>query len=112
MTLDRQYESKQIDGPTFRGNNPSRSHGPDDEIMPTTELIDSFAEFAKAKVEQAGNELSIDDLFDDWRLQHPSSDDWLAVKASLRDLASGESGRPFDEFAVEFRQRNGIRETP
>ena len=82
-----------------------------DRIMPTTELIDSFAEFAKAKVEQAGNELSIDDLFDDWRLQHPPSGDWLAIKASLQDLASGEVGRPFDEFAAEFRQRNGIRET-
>ena len=32
--------------------------------MPTTELIESFSEFAKAKVDQAGNDLSIDDLYD------------------------------------------------
>ena len=80
--------------------------------MPTTELIDSFSQFARARVDQAGNDLSIDDLFDEWRMQHPSAEDWLAIKASLRDLEHGETGRPFDEFAEEFLRRNGIRETP
>ncbi len=79
--------------------------------MPTTELIDSFSQFAKARVDQGGNDLSIDDLFDEWRMQHPPAEDWLAIKASLRDVERGETGRPFDEFAEEFRQRNGIRET-
>ena len=80
--------------------------------MPTIELIESFSEFAKAKVDQAGNDLSIDDLYDEWRTQHPPADDLLAIKASLRDMENGETGRSFDDFAAEFRHRNGVRETP
>ena len=80
--------------------------------MPIIELIESFSEFAKAKVDQAGNDLSIDDLYDEWRTQHPPADDLLAIKASLRDMENGETGRSFDDFAAEFRYRNGIRETP
>lgn len=80
--------------------------------MPTTELIESFSEFAKAKVDQAGNDLSIDDLYDEWRTQHPPADDLLAIKASLRDMENGDTGRAFDDFAAEFRHGNGIRETP
>ena len=80
--------------------------------MPTTELIENFSEFAKAKVNQAGTDLSIDDLYDEWRMQHPPTDDLLAIQASLRDMKSGETGRSFDDFAGEFRGRNGIRESP
>jgi hypothetical protein len=34
--------------------------------------------------------------------------DVLAVAASLRDMETGETGRPFDEFSDEFCRRNGI----
>ncbi len=80
--------------------------------MPTIELIESFSEFAKAKVDQAGNDLSIDDLYDEWRTQHPPADDLLAIKASLRDMENGDTGRSLDDFAAEFRRQNGIREMP
>lgn len=79
--------------------------------MPTTELIESFARFAKGKVDQAGNDLSIDELFDEWRTENPPDDDLLAIQASLRDMANGETGRPYDDFAADFRRRNNIRET-
>ena len=79
--------------------------------MATTELIESFTRFAKEKVDREGNDLSIDDLFDEWRNQHPPADNLLAIKASLRDMENGEAGRPFDDFAKEFRQRNRIQET-
>ena len=46
--------------------------------------------------------------FDDVR----RTDDWLAIRASLRDIEQGETGRPFDEVAAEFRQRNNIRTQP
>ena len=35
-----------------------------------------------------------------------SRQDLLAIAASVRDLEGGVSGRPFDEFAREFRRRN------
>lgn len=79
--------------------------------MSTTEHIESFTRFAKEKVDQEGNELSIEDLFDEWRILHPPMDDLLAIKASLRDMENGETGRSFDDFAKEFRQRNRIQET-
>ena len=79
--------------------------------MRTTELIESFTQFAMTRVDQEGNELSIVDLFDDWRIRHPLTEDLLAIKASLRDMENGETGRSFDDFAKEFRQRNRIQET-
>lgn len=36
------------------------------------------------------------------------TEDWLATRASLRDIEEGETGRPFDEFTKEFRRRNNI----
>jgi hypothetical protein len=32
----------------------------------------------------------------------------LAVRASLRDMDRGETGMPLEQFAAEFRKRNGI----
>lgn len=80
--------------------------------MPTIELIESFSQFARARVDQAGSDLAIDDLYDEWRAQHPPEDDLLAIKASLRDMEQGETGRPFDDFAAAFRSRNGIPASP
>jgi len=74
--------------------------------MATTEQdIDSFAQFAKQKLAQAEGELSMDDIYDEWRIQHPPSEDALAIKAALRDMHNGERGQPFDEFVQEFRAR-------
>jgi hypothetical protein len=72
--------------------------------------IDSFARFAKGQLSRGGHLLSIDELFDQWRVQQPPPADVLAIKASLRDMEDGERGRPFSEFCEEFRQRNGIPE--
>lgn len=69
--------------------------------------IESFTTFAQAKIAQ-GTNVSIDELYDQWREGHPSTEDELAIRASLRDLANGETGRPFEEFAAEFRQRNKL----
>jgi len=79
--------------------------------MPTSELIESFAQFARAQVNARGEALPIDELFDEWRILNPPSDDWLAIQASLRDMEHSETGRPVEDFAAEFRQRNHIRET-
>ncbi len=80
--------------------------------MPTIELVESFSQFAWARVDQARSNLPIDDLYDEWRAQHPPADDLLAIKASLRDMKQGETGRSFDEFASAFQSRNGIPASP
>ena len=77
--------------------------------MATTEQdIDRFARFAKERIASGRAKLSIDELFDQWRIQHPPEEDTLAIQASLRDIERGETGRPFGEFAREFRKRNDI----
>ena len=52
----------------------------------------------------AGLAQPLAEAFDDMR----RADDWLAIRASLRATEQGETGRPFDEFAAEFRQRNDV----
>ncbi len=37
-----------------------------------------------------------------------SKQDVLAIAASIRDMERGLSGRPYDEFAKDFRLRNKI----
>ena len=74
--------------------------------MATTEQdIDSFAQ---QKLAQAEGELSMDDIYDEWRIQHPPSEDALAIKAALRDMHNGEKGRPLDEFLTELRAEKSI----
>ena len=72
--------------------------------MPTTELIDSFVEFAHEQVRQHGDAISMDELYDEWRSRNPPSDDWLAIRASLEDMAAGEVGEDFAVFATSIRQ--------
>ena len=78
--------------------------------MPILDLIENFTQFARAQVKERGDGIPIDELFDEWRILNPPSDDWQAIHASLRDLEHGETGRPFEDFAAEFRQRNHARE--
>jgi hypothetical protein len=77
--------------------------------MATTEQnIDNFAQFAKELLGNGGAELSIDELYDRWRQSESSAEDAHAIQASLRDMENGETGQPYEEFADEFRKRNGI----
>ncbi len=70
--------------------------------MPVVELIESFSSFARQQVSLRGDSVSIDDLFDEWRMQQPPSEDWLAIRASLDDMANGERGQEVDEFVAGF----------
>jgi hypothetical protein len=76
--------------------------------MPTTEQeIESFARLAKEQLRGQGENRTIDELFDLWRLRHPLSTDAAAIEASIRDMKEGKAGRPFADFAEEFRDRDG-----
>ena len=71
------------------------------------EEIENFASYAKELL-SASTAVSLDELYDRWREVHPAAEDALAVRASLRDMESGETGRPFAEFAADFAKRNNI----
>jgi hypothetical protein len=76
------------------------------------EELDSFYRFATERISNSGVDVTFAELVDIWRIQHPTSDELhenvAAVKEALRDMETGETGRPFDEFASDFRKRNDI----
>ena len=78
----------------------------------TPEQIDEFRQFALEKINNGDADLSLEELVDMWRILHPTpqelDENVLAVKAAIRDMEAGETGRPFEEFAREFRQRNNV----
>ncbi len=75
----------------------------------TQEHLDDFYRFASEHLVNVGNDLSIDELYDRWRLEHPSGierqTDLLAVKAALRDMEHGDRGIALDEQLRKLRDK-------
>ena len=78
----------------------------------TKEEIESFQLFAEKKIQSGEDDLTMEELFDLWRLENPSlerfQEDVLAVKAALRDLENGDRGVPFDEHIREVQTKFNI----
>ncbi len=78
----------------------------------TTDELQSFYQFAEERVRNGGCDQTLDELYVEWRATNLTREELernvLAVRASLRDMDAGETGRPIEEFAAEFRQRNRI----
>lgn len=74
--------------------------------------LQQFQQFALARLQSEGRDLSIDELFDQWRMTNPTSNEHAAnckaISASLNDFDRGERGTPAAEFVREFRARNGV----
>lgn len=75
-------------------------------------LIQELKEFTQFATSQSAEGDTLDDLFDRWRESHNRGIDRQAVEASLRDMELGETGRPFEEFANEFRIQKGLGPNP
>ena len=72
----------------------------------------AFHAFVGQQVQTGDEELSPEDVLDMWREQHPdpaTEDATQEIREALEDMAAGDVGVPFDEFAREFRRRNNIR---
>jgi hypothetical protein len=70
----------------------------------------AFQQFAHQKVD-AGEAESLEELFDLWRLEHPTADEQAEVRESIRQgLADIEAGRyrPADEVMQEFRAKYNL----
>jgi len=83
------------------------------EDLETQAQLQAFHSFALGRLNNGGNELSLDELYDEWRFNNPSEselrDNAKAIAASLDDLAQGERGVTSGEFVAEFKSRNGIK---
>ena len=59
--------------------------------------IDSFTQFARERLRGGGSDVSIDELFDLWRIENPSDDETsenvAAINAALDDFRNGDRGR-------------------
>jgi hypothetical protein len=78
----------------------------------TTEQLHNFYQFVEQRLRENQCEQTLDDLYAEWRAQNPTPEeletDVRAVRAALRDMDGGETGRPIEDFAAEFRQKNGV----
>jgi len=78
----------------------------------TQDHIDSFHRFASERVNQGSAQASIDDLYDQWRLENPTvreqEADTLAVKAALTDMDRGDIGIAFDDHIQQMRKKYNI----
>jgi hypothetical protein len=74
--------------------------------------LDSFTEFAKARISDRGATLSLDELFDIWRSENPSdelrAENAAAVNAAIRDFQNGDRGTPVGEHSDQLRREFGI----
>jgi hypothetical protein len=74
------------------------------------EQLDAFQRFAQEKV-HAGEADSLEELFDLWRLEHPTSEEQADVHNAIRQgLADIEAGhyRPADVVMDELRSKYGL----
>lgn len=74
--------------------------------------LESFTQFARQKIQAGGPDVSMDELYDQWREAHFASEDAAAILASIRDMEQGEKGRDFSAFAGDFAKRNEIPNSP
>ena len=70
----------------------------------------AFQQFAHQKVD-AGEAETLEELFDLWRLEHPTPEEQAEIHEAIRQgLADIEAGRyrPADEVMEELRAKYGI----
>jgi hypothetical protein len=73
--------------------------------------IESFASYARRNIESGQRDLTIDELFDQWRIENPSDEQYAAnvaaVQASIADFKRGERGTLADEHSAQLRREFG-----
>lgn len=80
--------------------------------MATTEQeLESFAEYARERLDKGDVDLSIDELFDLWRAENPSdsarAENVAAVQEGIRAVDEGRM-KALDDFSRDFRERHDM----
>jgi len=74
--------------------------------------IASFTSYARQKIESGQRDLSIDELFDQWRMENPSdeqyADNVAAIQSSIQDFKNGERGTIAGENSAQLRREFGV----
>lgn len=81
-------------------------------MIATHDELDRFNEFARTRIDQTDEQLTLDELWDLWRLQNPNSaehaENVAAVKAALRDMENGDRGLPAEEQIRAMREKYNL----
>lgn len=82
--------------------------------MATKSQIDSFYSFASHQISNGGASLSIDDLYDLWRVENPLPEELAesvsSVNAALADMDAGDTGMAVDEHLARLRSKYQLSE--
>ncbi len=74
--------------------------------------IANFANFALQKIESGQRDLTIDELFDQWRIENPSDEQYTenvtAIQASIADFKVGARGTVAGEHSAQLRREFGV----
>ena len=73
--------------------------------------IDLFKAWVSEQFQNGSNERTIDDLFDEWRIENPTNAELTQSVDGLKralDQADRGEGRSVDEFARDFRDRHNL----
>lgn len=74
--------------------------------------IASFTSYVRQKIEAGGSDLTIDELFDQWRMENPSDKQYAenvaAIKESIRDYKAGDRGTVAGELSAELRRKFAV----
>jgi hypothetical protein len=75
--------------------------------------LDRFTKYARLQIEAGQRDLSIDELFDQWRAENPSNEQHAenvaAIQASLQDFRNGERGTIAGEHSIELLREFDVR---
>ena len=77
----------------------------------TREELDRFHDFAVSLVSESEEKVTWAQLFESWRLENPSMEEYRENVAAIREaLQAMDAGRmrPLSTFDSEFRERHGI----
>jgi len=76
----------------------------------TQQDLQSFTSYAQ-RIIASGGDLSIDELFDQWRIENPSAEahreNVNAINASIQDYQRGERGTLSGEHSAQLRRKYG-----
>jgi hypothetical protein len=71
-----------------------------------------FTSYARRQLDAGRSDLSIDELFDQWRIENPSDDQFAenvaAVQASIQDFKRGDRGTIAAEHSAQLRREFGL----
>lgn len=75
--------------------------------------LDRFSNFVRERVSDDDADYGLDELFDLWRLENPSSDLYAenvaAAASAIRDYQGGDRGTLAEESSDELRREFGSR---